>query len=187
MAGFVISRVAALFFRHHHAFALGAHQDFVFGFFKVLHFNRTRIAARCHQCGFIAQVCQVCTRHARRAARNHHRANVLPQRNLAHVHIQNLLTTANVGQRDINLTVKTPWSEQRCVQDVRTVRSSHHDDAHVGFEAVHLHQHLIECLLTLVITTTQARTALATYRINLINKNDAGRIFLGVVKHVPHT
>ena len=42
-------------------------------------------------------------------------------------------------------------------------------------------------MLALVVTTTQASATLAAHRINFVNKNDAGRVFLRVFEHVTHT
>ena len=107
MAGFVISGITTLFFRHDHAFTLWPHQNFVFCFFEILHFHCTRAAAGGHQRSFIAKVGEVGARHTRRAAGNHAGANVLTQWHLAHVDVQNLLTATNIWQRDVHLTVKT--------------------------------------------------------------------------------
>ena len=96
MTRLVVGRVFALFLRHDHAFALGAHQDLVLGLFKVLHFHRAGTAAGGHQRRFIAQVGQISPRHAGRAAGDHQRTHILAQRHLAHVHIQNLLTATDV-------------------------------------------------------------------------------------------
>jgi hypothetical protein len=70
VAGLVVGRVAALFLGHDHALALGAHEYLVFGLFKVLHFNGARVATCSHQRGFVAQIGQIGTTHARRATGN---------------------------------------------------------------------------------------------------------------------
>ena len=65
---------------------------------------------------------------------------------------QNLLAALDVGQTDVDLTVKAARAQQRLVQDVRAVRGSHDDDAIVGIEAVHLDQQLVQGLLALIVT-----------------------------------
>ena len=102
------------------------------------------------------------------------------------MHVQNLLATTNIGQGDIHLTVKTPRAQQGCIKNIGAVGSSHHNHARIGFKPVHLNQQLVKRLLTLIIAAAQSGTTLATYGINLINKNDAGRIFLSVFKHIAH-
>ena len=103
------------------------------------------------------------------------------------MHVQNLLATANIGQRHIHLTIKTPRAQQSCIKNIGAVGSSHHNHACVGFKSVHLNEHLVQCLLALVIAAAQSSATLATYGINLINKDDARRVFLGVFKHIAHT
>ena len=73
------------------------------------------------------------------------------------------------------------------VQDVGAVGGGHHDHAQIGFKAVHFDQHLVQGLLALVIAPAQASAALATDRVNFIDEDDAGCIFLGVFKHIAHT
>ena len=183
----VVRRVAALFFGHDHAFTLGAHQDLVFGFLKILHLDHAGTAARSHQCGFIAQIGEVSTRHAGRAAGNDVGADVLAQRHFAHVNSQNLFAAADVRQGHIDLAVKAARAQQGGVQNVRAVGGSHHDHADVGFKSIHLDQHLVQGLFALVIAATQAGAALAADCVDLINEDDARRVFLGVLKHVAHT
>ena len=150
----MVSGIFTLRLGHDHAFAFGAHQDFVFGFFKVLHFHQTGIAACCHQSRFVTQISQVCPRHAGGTAGNNPGAYVLTQRDFAHVHIQNLFTTTNIGQCDVNLTVKTTWAQQGSIQNIGAVGSSDHNHTDVGLKPIHFHQHLVQGLLTLVITAT---------------------------------
>ena len=100
------------------------------------------------------------------------------------MHSQDLFAAANVGQSDIDLAVKTTRTQKRCIQDVGAVGGSHHNHAEVGFKTVHLDQHLVEGLLAFVVATAQTSTTLAAHSINLVDKNDARRIFLGVFEHV---
>src|SRR5690606_6861894 len=46
VAGLVVGRIAALFFGHDERAALGTHDDLVFRFFEVVHFNRATTASR---------------------------------------------------------------------------------------------------------------------------------------------
>ena len=184
VTGFVVGRVFALRLGHDHALALRAHEDFVFGFFEVLHFDGARVAARSHQSGFVAQVGQVGAAHAGRATGNDRGAHVLADRDLAHVHVEDLLTATDIGQGHVDLAVKTARAQQSGVQDVGAVGRGHDDHAEVGLKAVHLNQHLVQGLLAFVVATAQARTALATHGVDFIDEDDARRVFLGVVEHV---
>ena len=186
VAALVVGRVAALFLGHDHALALGAHQDLVLGLLEVLHLDHAGVAARGHQRGLVAQVGQVGAAHAGRAAGDDAGADVLADRDLAHVHVQDLLAAADVGQRDVDLTVEAARAQQRGVQDVGAVGGRDHDHAQVGLEAVHLDQHLVQRLLALVVAATQARATLAADGVDLVDEDDAGRVLLGVLEHVAH-
>ena len=102
------------------------------------------------------------------------------------MNVQNLLAAANVWQRDIHLAVKPPRAQQGSIQNVRAVGGRNHDHAHVGLKTVHLDQHLVQRLLPLVIAAAQASATLAAYSVNLVDENNAGCVFLGVVKHVAY-
>eukprot|EP00878_Enallax_costatus_P039513 GHUV01045294.1.p1 GENE.GHUV01045294.1~~GHUV01045294.1.p1 ORF type:complete len:198 (+),score=15.36 GHUV01045294.1:958-1551(+) len=55
-----------------------------------------------------------------------------------------------------------------------------HNDSRVSLKSVQLCEQLVDCLLTLVITSTQTRTTLTTNSINLINEDDARGLALGL-------
>ena len=103
------------------------------------------------------------------------------------MYIQDLFAAPNIRQRDIHLAVKTTGAQQSSIQNIRPVGGGHHNHADIGFKAVHLDQHLVEGLLTLVVATAQASAPLAAYRVNLVNENNAGGVLFSVVKHVAHT
>ncbi len=98
--------------------------------------------------------------------------------------MQNLLAAADVRQRHHDLAVKTARTQQRRIQHVGTVGCGNHDDALAGFKTVHLHQHLVQGLLALIVAAAQARAPLAADRVNFINEDDARRVLLGVLEHV---
>ncbi len=103
------------------------------------------------------------------------------------MYLKNLFTAADIGQRNNNLTVKTAGTQQCRVKNVRTVSRSNNDNAGISIETVHLHEHLIQGLLALVVATAETRAALATHCINFINEDNAGRILLRVLEHVANT
>ena len=186
VARLVVGRIAALFLGHDHALALGAHDDLVLGLLEVLHLDHSRIAACSHQRGFVAQVGQIGTAHAGRAARDDGWVHVLAYGDLAHVHAQDLLAAPDVGQRHIHLAVKAPWAQQGGVQNVGAVGRCHHDHAQVGLEAVHLDEHLVQRLLALVVATAQACATLTAHGVDFVDEDDAGSVLLGVLEHVAY-
>ena len=102
------------------------------------------------------------------------------------MHFQNLFATADIRQTDHNLTVKAAWTQQRRVKNVRTVGCRDNDDTFVTLEAVHLNQHLVQRLLTFIVTTAQASATLTAHGVDFIDKDDARSRFLGLFKHVAH-
>src|SRR6478735_85176 len=74
--------------------------------------------------------------------------------------------------------------EERRVEDVGPVGRGDDDDVGVGVEAVHLDEDLVERLLALVVTATEARAALATDGVDLVDEDDARRVALGLVEQV---
>ena len=186
VARFVVCGGALFVVGHHHRAALRPHVNLVLGFFEVLHFHHAGVAACGHEGGFVAEVGQIGAAHAGGATGNDGGAHVLPDGNLAHVHAQNLLAAANVGQRYIHLPVKAAGAQQGGIKNVRAVGGSHDDDAQVGLKAVHFHQHLVQRLLAFVIAAAQTRAALAAHGVNFVDEDDARRVFLRVFKHVAH-
>ena len=90
----------------------------------------------------------------------------------------------DIGQVDSDLAVEAPGPQQRRVEHIGAVGGGDHDDIGVVVEAVHLRKQLVERLLALVVSTAQARAAPPTNRINLIDKDDGGRIVLGFFEQI---
>ena len=103
------------------------------------------------------------------------------------MHLENLLATTNVRQPYDNLAVETTRTQQSRIKHVRTVGSCDNNNAVVHLEAVHLNQQLVQCLLALIVTTTKAGTTVTTYCIDLVDENNTGSLFFGLIKHVAYT
>ena len=112
--------------------------------------------------------------------------HVVGQRHAAHVHAQDLLAAAHVGQRHDDLTIEAARAQQRRIEHVGTVGGRDDDDALVAFETVHLDQQLVQRLLALVVTAAEARAAMPADRVDLVDEDDAGRVLLGLLEHVAH-
>ena len=103
------------------------------------------------------------------------------------MHTKNFFTAFDIWVAHGDLTVKPARTQQCRVEHVFTVGRRDDDDALVGLKTVHLNQQLVQCLFTFVITTAHANTTCATNGVNLVDENDAGRVFLGLLEHVAHT
>ena len=100
---------------------------------------------------------------------------------------QDALAALQIGQLDGHAAVKTARAGQRRVQGFRAVRRRQDDDALRGVKAVHLGQQLVQRLLALVVAAkVGAAVTLLADRIDLINKDDAGRFFTRLLEQVAH-
>jgi len=102
------------------------------------------------------------------------------------VHTQDFLTADDIGVRHDHMTIESARAQKRGIEHVGTVGRSDQDHALVGFKAVHLHQQLVECLLALVIASAEPGAAMASDRVDFVDKDDAGCILLGLLEHVAH-
>jgi hypothetical protein len=82
---------------------------------------------------------------------------------------------------------KRPGTQQRRIENVRTVGRRDQDDALVRLEAVHLDQQLVQRLLALVIATAETGAAMTADRVDFVDEDDAGRVLLGLLEHVADT
>src|SRR5690606_18090763 len=123
----------------------------------------------------------------RRGARQHGFVHAFRDRHLAHVHLEDLFTAADVRQAHHDLAVEAAGTQQRRIEHVRTVGRGDHDHTVVALEAVHLDQQLVERLFAFVMTAANTGAAVATHGIDLVDEDDAGSLFLGGFEHVAHT
>jgi hypothetical protein len=137
------------------------------------HADHARTGAGRKQRRLVDQVGEVGTGEARRTAGDLRGVDVLGQGHLAHVHLQDLLATADIRQADDHLAVEASRAQQRGVEHVRAVGRGDDDHAVVGFEAVHLDQELVEGLLALVVAAAEAGAAMAAHGIDLVDEDDA--------------
>jgi hypothetical protein len=135
--------------------------------------HRALVRARREQRCFVDEVGEIGAGESGRAARDDRGLDVLAERQLAHVDFQDLLASANVGQRHHDLAVEAARAQQRRIEHVRAVRGRDDDHAFVALEAVHLDEQLVEGLLALVVTAAEARAAMAADGVDLVDEDDA--------------
>ena len=81
-------------------------------------------------------------------------------------------------------TVEAAGTQQRGVEDIRSVGRRNEDDALVRFEPVHLDEKLVQRLLALVVAAAEAGTTMAADGIDLIDEHDARGILLPLLEQV---
>ena len=172
---------------HHMALLLCSHYNLNGSFLDLCHSDRLQIPPRCQQSCFIQQVFQVRAGKTRRRLGNRFEFNVWRKRLSACMNLEDFLTALNVGIADHHLAVKTAGAHQSGVQNIRAVCRCNHNYAFVRAKTVHFHQQLVQCLLALIVAAAQSCAALTAYRINLIDKNDTGRVLLRLFKQIAYT
>ena len=83
--------------------------------------------------------------------------------------------------------IEPAGAQQGRVEDVRSVGGREDDHLGAGVEAIHLHQNLVQRLLPLIMTTTQARAAVTAHSVDLIDEDYTRCIALGLIEEIPHT
>ena len=111
MAGLVIGGHFLLVFGHHHRAALGAHHDFVLGVLEFLIGHQALVAPRRQQRRLVDKIGQVRAGKARGAAGDDARIDIGGERDLFHVHAEDLLAPVDVGARHDHLAVETAPGE----------------------------------------------------------------------------
>ena len=109
----VIGGHALLLIGQQHRLALGAHQHLVLGQLEVVHRDLLAVHARRVQRRLVDHVGQISAAEARRSARQHIQVGVVGDRNLLHVHAQNLFAAANIRQSHHHAAIKASRPQQR--------------------------------------------------------------------------
>ena len=84
--------------------------------------------------------------------------DIIRQGDLSHVNGQDRRAGLLVGAVESDLAVKTARAEQGTVEYVRPVGGSQYQNIFVSLETVHFREDLVQCLLSFIMATTQART-----------------------------
>src|SRR5690554_6306997 len=97
---------------------------------------------------------------------------------------KDLFAALDIGIGYIDLTVEAARTQQRRIKHVLAVGGRDDDDALISVKAVHLDQQLVQRLLAFVVAATDADTTGAADGVDLVDKDDAGGGFLGLLEHV---
>ena len=184
MSGLVIRGDAFLLIRDNHALTLGSHHDLVFRNLEVHHSDHFFVVAGGVQGCFINNVGKVGAGKSGRAAGDDVNIDALVQRYLAGMNFQNAFASTDVRAADDDAAVKTSGAEQRRVQYIWPISRCDQNNAIVRLKTVHFDKQLIERLFALIVTTAEARSAMAADRIDLIYKYDARCILFALLKQI---
>ena len=187
MPSLVVGGHFLLFLRHGECLALSTHHDLVPCILELAHGNLALVATGREQRRLVDEVSEIRARKAGRAARDVLRVDVLAHGLAAHVDAEDFLASVDVGQGHFDLTVEATGTQQSFIEHIRAVGGRDDDDALIAFEAIHFDQKLVEGLLALLVAAGGANAAVAAHRIDLVDEDDAGRVFARFGEHVAHT
>ena len=165
-------------------FALVARDDHLDRFLKVALIHEGAAIFDGAQRGFVDDVGKLRARGARGRALDHAPVDVRLGPHVLCVDPQDRLAAREVGQLDGDAPVEAAGAQQRRVERFGAVGGGEDDDALAPVEAVHLGEQLVEGLLALVVAAHHAAFALFANRVDLVDKDDAGGFFIGLLKEV---
>jgi len=162
----------------------GTHHDAIFRELKVTHINRflALVGGRdgCH----IDKIGQIGATHSGCASSHDFDFNIWRHRHLLEVQLQDLCSAFDIWVGHNNVTIQPPRPRQCLVKNFREIGGCYDYNALGAVKAIHFGKQLVEghahVLLVLRITGS-------AYRVDLVNKNDAWRLLLGIFKELSHT
>ena len=137
--------------------------------------------------GFIDHIGKIGTHSAAGRKRDGVQVYGVVHQHILGVHLEDLHTPLQVRLIHNDLPVKTAGTQQRLVQDLRTVRRAQDQDPAGAVEAVHFAQKLVQRLFPLLISAAILGITASADSIDLIDKNDTRRVFGRFLEQVAHT
>ena len=102
------------------------------------------------------------------------------------VNLENGNAPLSIGTVHKHLTIKTPGSQKRPIQDLRPVGRRHDHNAGAPIEAIHLDKQLVEGILALVKASHRGRIASPSVNMDLVPED--GSLHPGAwITHTPKT
>jgi hypothetical protein len=124
----------------HQGFTLAAQQNFVERLLEIVAIDLRLATARSRQCGLVHQVGQISSRKARGCTSQLLQIHIRGQENTTCMDTQNCLPTVPLWSIYHHLAIKATGTQERRVQDFRTVGGGQDHDGLVRLEAVHLYK-----------------------------------------------
>ena len=161
-----------------------AHDDTVAHLFEMpgRHFRQTLPRSRHRR--LVHQVLQVRAGKARRPGGDAVQVDLVGQRHVPAMHLQDRLAAFQVRQFQRHVPVEAAGPQQRRIEHIGPVGGGEDDHSLVPLEAVHLGQDLVQGLLALVVTAAKPGTANPSHTVELVDEDDGRGRFLGLVKQV---
>mmetsp|Transcript_17410 Transcript_17410/g.28907 ORF Transcript_17410/g.28907 Transcript_17410/m.28907 type:complete len:326 (-) Transcript_17410:173-1150(-) len=141
---------------------------------KICHLYRISLATSCNNRCFIANIGNVRSSKAW-CQSSQATSNVLTislKGNSPEMNQKDFFASLQVRLINLNGTIKATWSSERLIQDIGTICTCQHHYSGTRRKSIHLHQQLIQSILTFVVTTHAPTTTLTTNGINLVDKDN---------------
>ena len=165
---------------------LQAAHDAVYGIQEILFAHLACIASCRNQGRFVANVGDVSAAETRGLTGKEVDINRVVFLQWAQVHIKNGFPLLEVRHVHINLAIESAGTHQSAVQNIGPVRGRKDDHTTVGAKTIHLGQQLIQRVFALVVGSHARVFATGTANgIDLIDKDDARTLVLGLLEQVP--
>ena len=187
MTTLVVRRDELFFVFHHSAATLRTSDNAVDRLVEGAVVDELRVRASGKQGCLVQNVGEVGTGETGGLASNDLEVDACCHRFVLGVHLKDLVAAFHVGSIHTDLAVETTRAKKCRVENVGTVGRGDHNDVDLGVEAVHLDEHLVECLLALVVTATHSGTTVTTDSVDLVNEDDGGGCLLCLLEQVANT
>ena len=141
----------------------------------------------CIDCSLVHEIFKVCTGKSCCCARNCLKVNIIAKLLISAVNLQDFLTSLHIRSANDNLAVKTSGTQNCRIKYIDSVRCSHDDNSFIDAKSIHLDKKLVECLLSLVMSSAHSCASSSCNSINLINKYDTWCVLFAIFKEVTHS
>lgn len=156
----------------------------VHGIVNILLVDHFLLLSGCKDSCLVHNVGQISSGHAKTTLGDFIEIDVVSKGFALGMHSQDSCSSLEVRQSNLNLSVKATGTKQSLVKNIRDVSRSQYNDTSVALETVHLCEHLVDSLLTLIVTHADTLGSLSTDGIELIDEDDAGSVLFGLGEEV---
>ena len=178
----------ALLGGHHGILLFEATHDTVDSGQEILLCDLFLVVAGSDQCRLIADISDVGTRETCRLLSQKLVADTLGTTQLASMNTEDRLALLHIGQTHVDLTVETTRTHQCLIQNIGAVGRRQYNHSRVGRKAVHLGKHLVQRIFALVVAReTCILATCATDCVDLVDKDNARSLLLGLLEQIAHT
>ena len=103
------------------------------------------------------------------------------------MYLQDIYTSLKIRLVNDDTAVKTSRTKQCLIEHFRPVGRCQYQQSARRIETIHLRKQLIQCLLTLIISSSVPAVTALSDRIDLIDKDDTRCVFLCFLKQITDT